>query len=155
VVGSNVIPSDWISRQDSSLWISIGDDTVAPEGTYRYKMTFDLTGFDPASLSIAGLWAVDNAGAEIYLNGTPTGIVNNVGPSDYSPFTLDRGFIAGVNTLEFVVPNLGAGTRTKPGGADSSLHTGLRMQLSAVTVVPSNPDLAIVKHHDGTFVAGG
>src|SRR5262245_48171759 len=36
VIGPNIIPKDWINRQDSSLWISIADDTVAPEGTYRY-----------------------------------------------------------------------------------------------------------------------
>src|SRR5215510_15417845 len=74
VVGASKIPKDWVSRQDSSLWISIADDAVAPEGTYRYELKFDLTAFDPTRVTIAGLWAVDNAGAEMRLNGRSTGI---------------------------------------------------------------------------------
>src|SRR5262245_59357692 len=56
VVGASKIPKDWVSRQDSSLWISIAADAIAPEGTYTYTMKFDLTGFEPSSVSIAGLW---------------------------------------------------------------------------------------------------
>src|SRR5262245_34503629 len=157
VVGANKIPKDWVSRQDSSLWISIASDAIAPEGTYRYEMKFDLTGFDPASVSMSGLWAVDNAGAEIRLNGKSTGIVNTVGPGEYTSFTLNRGFAAGVKSFELFVPNVGSsgGYRSKPDPSDDdSLTTGLRMQLSSVTAPAAKTDLAISKSHDGNFVPG-
>jgi hypothetical protein len=63
VIGPSALPGDWIDRQDSSRWISIAADAIAPEGTYRYEMKIDLTGFDPSSVSIGGMWGVDNAGA--------------------------------------------------------------------------------------------
>ena len=37
-------------------------------GEYVYRTTFDLTGFDPATVSVSGMWAADDAGG-IRLNG--------------------------------------------------------------------------------------
>jgi uncharacterized repeat protein (TIGR01451 family) len=156
VIGPNDIPKDWISRQDTSQWISIADDTFAPEGAYRYAMEIDLAGFDASSVAIAGMWASDNSGAVIRLNGQDTGNVNDIGPGEYTPFTLDRGFRPGRNTIEFVVPNLGSGATRGSGGADEgALATGLRVQLTSVTAVKGKLDLAISKSHTGDFTPGG
>jgi len=73
-------------------------------GDYVYRMTFDLTGYDPNTASFSGGWTTDNVGS-IWLNGA---IQGSVGPSAYganAPFTFNSGFVAGINTLDIHVNN--------------------------------------------------
>jgi len=51
-------------------------------------------------------------------------VISSVGYSSLGPFTLGSGFIAGINTLDFVVNNIG-GEITNP--------TGLRVEFQSAT----------------------
>jgi hypothetical protein len=74
-------------------------------------LTFDLTGEDLATTEISGLWGVDNVGT-IQLNGLSINIgggtlqLPQVIADNYSTphsFVLTNGFVAGLNTLDFIV----------------------------------------------------
>jgi hypothetical protein len=72
-----------------------------------------LTGFDPRTAVIAGLWATDNSGLDIRLNGHSTGVTLPNSPgTNYSllhAFTIHDPafFLDGLNALEFVVEDTG------------------------------------------------
>lgn len=89
-------------------------------GTYRYRTTFNTTGFNLNSIVIEGIWDADD-GALAYLNGTLVGVLEK--PSIFQPGTLRiaSGFVAGVNQLDFVVNN------------NTSSPTGLMVQINSVT----------------------
>lgn len=74
-----------------------------PAGTYTYETTFDLTGFDPTTATFSGQFAADN-GATLFLNGVNTGFISP-GQTALTSYTLSTGFLAGVNTLSFVLVN--------------------------------------------------
>ncbi|MDE3164947.1 MAG: PEP-CTERM sorting domain-containing protein [Acidobacteriota bacterium] len=102
------ILADWIEPDLSS-----GSAYLGGVYTLDYRTTVDLTGFDPASVSIVGGWATDNLGLNILVNGHATG---NTSPtySSLSGFTLSGAsgfFQSGVNTLDFQWQNQGG-----PGG---------------------------------------
>jgi hypothetical protein len=87
-------------------------------GPYTFQLTFDLTGLDLSTVMISGSWGIDNNGY-ISLNGSTTGIGTGAlslsGSSfsnfqTFNDFTLDNGFVSGVNTLDFVVTNDPGGT---------------------------------------------
>jgi hypothetical protein len=91
-----------------SMWIGQDAAGSADAGApYMYGLPLDLTGFDPASVTISGAWGVDNDGA-ITLNGqvpTGTGTFSLTGAvsDNYSvehAFTITGGFVAGMNTLD-------------------------------------------------------
>ncbi|MBL0122652.1 MAG: choice-of-anchor D domain-containing protein [Betaproteobacteria bacterium] len=90
-------------------------------GTYTYRTLVDLTGFDPATAVIQGKWAVDNQGTAIRLNGTSIG-ATQPGYNPFQTFTINSGFIAGVNTLDFVT-------------ADQGCPNGLRVELSGTATI--------------------
>lgn len=105
------IPSAyWQSNNAVSRWIAPAVDedypalgTAHPAGDYVYRLSFDLTGFDPSSVVVSGRWGVDNGGS-IKLNDAP--IVNTT--TSYNPlvsFVLTSGFVSGVNHLDFIVAN--------------------------------------------------
>ncbi len=106
-------------------WVSVpGAAYVAPDtnqggsylgGVYSldYLLTFDLTGFDPASVLIVGEWSTDNFGSDILVNGHSTGNTNS-GFGSLKTFSLSGGsgfFTSGINTLDFQWGNSGG-----PGG---------------------------------------
>jgi hypothetical protein len=99
----------WISTGAASKWISIRADAAThnPEGEYIYRTTFDLTGFDLGTVILTGQFAPDDVGS-IFLNNVATR-VNVCCYYQWFPFTLSSGFVAGVNTLDFVVENSGGG----------------------------------------------
>ncbi len=101
--GATVPASDWV-------WDLVGG-TVGNQIVFQFK--FDLSGFDPNSAVLNGLWGVDNVGTAD-LNGTqlsslPNAVVGNfntlhaltAGPSSAA-------FLAGLNTLSFNVTDVGA-----------------------------------------------
>ena len=124
---ANTATSKWIAPRANSagsagLWLVVpGIDSVPPEGipndqgagpgTYVYRTTVDLTGFDPATVVIKGTWTSDNNGPNIRVNGVDTGITGDGNFGSLAPFTLTSSnstFVAGVNTIDFLVTNADA-----------------------------------------------
>ena len=136
-------------------WLAEGPDSrwIAPQaasgnglgGEYRFRTSFDLTGFDADSARIEGEWGVDNEGLDILLNGVSTGITNFNGFGALTPFTIDSGFIAGENTLEFVVFNAGDATANP---------IGLRVKMRGTVEVPGEPPSIVEAPASQTLFAG-
>jgi hypothetical protein len=130
----------WIGDDTLSAWIGPRNDGQldGPSGTYDYQTTFTLNGFDPATASITGLWSADDQGVNIVFNGVATGQTTNGGDSAYqgfTPFTITSGFVAGVNTIDFIVHN-------------NNGPTGLRVEAtgtaSPFAIIPEPSGLAAV-----------
>lgn len=136
VVNSAPVPLGWIGSSATSKWIAPrADQSVSGGdalGSYIYRTTFDLTGKNPATASLAGSWATDNIGV-VFLNGVYAGVTNLAGPSVYTGFNITSGFSAGINTLDFLVVN--NGTSANP--------TGLRVEISGNVNVPE-PTTAVL-----------
>ena len=122
--------SDRYASSSSAQWIAPDADIVALRGTdsYMYTTTFDLTGFDPSSVEISGMYSVDNYSGGIYLNGV---LLPNTSSTDIFQYTyltsfdITSGFVNGINTLAFEVDNSPAYVT-----ADSPQNpTGLLVQL--------------------------
>jgi hypothetical protein len=121
-VGGFPIPP-WVGDDSISTWIRPNNSLVTdPEGMYDFRTTFNMTGLDLASAVLLGRWATDNPGIDILINGVSTGIGD---PGEFvawsNTFTIGGGFVAGVNTLDFIVQN-GSGSVGNP--------TGLRVEIS-------------------------
>lgn len=97
----------WMENSGKSKWIAPVASLSAgvPGGTYIYRLTFDLTGYDLSSVRISGLVAADdNVG--LVLNGRMQ--FSSAGTyHSFTPFHLEDGFVPAVNTLDFVVNNQG------------------------------------------------
>ena len=94
------------------IWHSASGNEISNPETYNFSTTFNLTGFNPATAAISGLWGTDNQGIDILLNGHSLGIsllgviVENF--NTLHTFNIGSGFFqAGLNTLTFVVQNNG------------------------------------------------
>jgi RHS repeat-associated protein len=111
----------WAADGPNSKWIApLGNAAASLQpGSYAYRTTFDLTGLDPKTALVTGQWAADDSG-NILLNGVAVPSSATPGLSGLTPFTISSGFVAGVNTLDFVVTN--AGSSPNP--------TGLRVDIS-------------------------
>ena len=92
----------------TSAWVSMnanGDASVV--GFYVYQLLVDLTGLDPSTAMITGQFGTDNAGF-IRVNGGPNEAT--LGSGDFgtlTSFTLDSGFISGINSIQVGVNNEG------------------------------------------------
>lgn len=100
----------WLGDSVTSAWIGPNNDGAVdgPLGLYTYRTTFDLTGLNPATATISGQWATDDRG-EIWLNGVDTLNANVIEFGSWTSFSLTGGFVAGINTLDFVIDNIGGG----------------------------------------------
>ena len=108
-------PNDAVSRWIGPNQYSGGNN--GDPGTYVYRTTFTLPAtVDLLTVVLGGQWATDNNGTDILINGASTG---QTSPAFFVPgaFTVTTGFLAGLNTLDFVVVNL----------AGSPNPTGLRV----------------------------
>ncbi|HOB97542.1 MAG TPA: immunoglobulin domain-containing protein [Verrucomicrobiota bacterium] len=137
----------WALNGPNSRWISAQADQSGTVGNmpgdYTYRTTFDLTGIDPAKFQLIGGWATDNAGLGIVLNGTSTGLQNPAQFASLTAFTLTSGFVAGVNTLDFIVNNA-----PDPNNPELPGPTGLRVDLKGYLVTgepPSKPSMTIAR----------
>jgi len=116
---SDTATSKWISPQAS--YAGIGED---PVGTYTYRTTFDLTGFDLSTVSISGSLAVDNAITAVRINGFDIGYSQNTSNFNFVPISIPSGhYVSGTNTLELDVYN---------GYSSDGDPSGLQMALSGV-----------------------
>lgn len=109
----------WISDSSVSAWISPTLDTTEAPIVFTYRTTFSLTPAQAASFSLSGRWSMDDFGLGIDLNGNATGNVAN-DFTNWTPFSINSGFVAGLNTLDFRVWNSGGGP------------TGLRVEYTNV-----------------------
>jgi len=101
----------WLGDTALSAWLAPATDTNGSFNTvYTYTTTFDLTGLDPLTAVITGMWAADDGFglSDIILNGVPTGQLSG-GFSTWTNFSLTSGFVPGVNTLAFQAQNSGGG----------------------------------------------
>jgi hypothetical protein len=136
VVASPIAAGYWIANTATSKWIAPAmaegyptGGTPHPAGTYTYRLTFDLTGIDPNTVTIGGYAGVDNVGA-IKLNGAALAM----GIPSYNPltsFSAHAGFVPGVNHLDFVVTNYSA-SGSNPTGLRVSGLTGTGTATTAV-----------------------
>lgn len=128
---ANTATSQWIAPAVDEDWPAYG--TALAAGDYVYRLTFDLTGIDPSTVSVSGSYGADNS-AFIVLNGSQVGS----GISSYNPlvdFTINSGFVAGINHLDFVVANWVYGGSNPSGLRVQGIHgTG-----TATTSVESGP----------------
>lgn len=120
----NPRPGSWVANTSDSQWIgrtANGSQNVPP-GLYVFDQAFDLTGFDETTATLTGDWASDNS-SQIFLNGVNTGISHVGGGSAFlafDTFTLNTGFVPGINTLSMRVLNFGG-----PGGLHVDALRGL------------------------------
>lgn len=116
----------WLADSHLSAWITPSTNTNGPGNddgspSYIYRTTFNLNDVNLNDLTLNGQWATDNAGLDILLNGSSLGFTNTAQFGSYTPFTLEDGFINGLNTLDFVINN---GANEAPPSGPS----GLRVQ---------------------------
>ena len=113
----NPLHSGYASNGPNSQWIGLppsGNDSVS-HGTYIFRITIDLTGLNPATAVISGVWACDDKTTSVLLNGNITGFTLGTGSWTKQPaakFVFTGPFLPGVNTLDFVISNSGGGECT-------------------------------------------
>ena len=129
IVTSNVFPmGPWMPNGPNSKWIApwANQATGNVSGNYTYRTTFDLTGFVPGSASLSGQMMADNS-VVLKLNGAF--LASGSSFSTFTPFTAASGFVAGVNTLDFIVTN---------DPYTSANPTGLRVEMSGTATRSSS-----------------
>ena len=104
---NDAIPGSWIPNTSSRRWIWQNANGTPTNTTLTIRTTFDLSGLDAGTAVISGLWATDNFGLDILINGLSTG--NTCGGfSVFCGFSVASGFVSGINTLDFVVQDVGS-----------------------------------------------
>lgn len=92
--------------ETSARWIAT-TATGGGGGVTTFRQTFDLTGYDPMTASILGQSAADNL-LKVFLNGQLA--VSDAATGSYNALTswsIASGFVSGINTLDFVLTDLG------------------------------------------------
>ncbi len=102
-----IVNGPWIANNDGSQWIGVQDDNNGSPGEYIYRLTFDLSAFDPDNVHIEGDWAADDGGGPLILNGTPLDMGDAPNFTSFIHFRIEEGFVPGLNTLDIPVVNGG------------------------------------------------
>jgi hypothetical protein len=114
----------WYRLTVGSRWIApAADESFAgapshPGGPYTYRLSIDLSGFDPASVHISGSWGADNAAARSSSTGSRRRTCATARPRS-RPSTSRRGSCR-ASTIDFVVRNDAGGARTRPACASTA-----------------------------------
>jgi hypothetical protein len=138
-----IVAGPWVANSTTSKWIGPQLVTSASAGgTYVYRLSFEITDRDPASVRIVGTWSTDNPGTEIRVNGVAAANPQSPDFTRFTPFVLantNASFVAGVNTIDFVVVNAAPG------------YTGLRVEglKSDGTPLPPNSPPTITLEPQG------
>ena len=120
--------SAWIGNSASSQWlVPRGDTGSAASGTYEYAVEWSATDVIAETIEVDGVWATDDEGVDILVNGRPTS-VKSAGFTRFSPFHLTGNFVQGTNRLVFRVHNVGGPTGLR---VDGLRAVGLRRSLFA------------------------
>ncbi|HEX6045640.1 MAG TPA: neuraminidase-like domain-containing protein [Pyrinomonadaceae bacterium] len=125
---TKIMAGAWLPNRSSSRWISSKADAATNDlpGTYTYRTSFDLTGFDPTTVQIRMQISVDDELVDVKLNGQSLGLKVS-GPGGI-PFIMSHGmqissgFVSGMNTLDLIVTN--QGTVNNPTGIQAQLEFG-------------------------------
>ena len=114
----------WLGDNTTSAWLTPSFDTTGNVGNYTYRTTFTIpAGVDPSQVYVRGQLTSDNGTSGVLINGLSTGITGSGNfPAFDAPFTIAKGFVAGVNTLDFVV-------NEATGQAGAGGFTGLRVEM--------------------------
>lgn len=111
VIVRTALPSSYAANDANSQWVWAQANGQPINTTLTFRTTFDLTGMDATTALINGLWGADNTGVDILLNGNSTGIAlpgtSTTNFSSLHAFSISNGFVAGINTLEFVIQDVG------------------------------------------------
>jgi len=130
-VGESGVPHYWTAPGDKSAWIGPtgGRDANQPNGTYAFKTTFDLTGYDPTTMSIKGQVDGDDQ-VTIQLNSAAR-VTTNASWSNSATFNLatGSGFINGMNVLMFYVNNTGGAIGLRVDMSGTASPTGGKLML--------------------------
>jgi hypothetical protein len=126
------------------------DNTIAG-GYYTFTTTFSLAGLDPSTADLIGQFAADNA-VTVYLNGVNTGFHDIYGtdPSNYgfanlTSYDITSGFVAGTNTLQFVVQNGNFGSDTVgPMALDASASGTASVGTIIIAPIPEPSSIALL-----------
>jgi hypothetical protein len=130
----------WLPNDATSQWISPQSNYSAflsdPAGYYQWRLSFDLTGLDPATASLQFRVVSDDPFAGYSLNGAA--ISGGIPGSGYAAFssliTVSTGFVPGGNTFDLFVLN------APPNGPNP---TGIRVEMNgtanAIVVSPPGP----------------
>ena len=102
-------PGGWVANTTTSRWIGPNTPSATgPIGEYTYKTTFTLPNFSKAL--IVGELSTDDQVTDILINGISAGNPKLLGSwTTVSQFSISRGFVVGINTIEFKVSNSGGG----------------------------------------------
>ncbi|MBY0505877.1 MAG: PEP-CTERM sorting domain-containing protein [Bryobacteraceae bacterium] len=97
----------------ASRWISVNGAGGPGAFTIPFTLSFNLGSGIPSTASITGRWATDNCGTA-QLNGgaafsTIAGCNTSSSFTQWSAFSVNAGFQAGINTLTFNLQNVGNG----------------------------------------------
>lgn len=112
VVSPVEVPVIWLPNTSASSW-EWSSTTGLPAGTpsapvtYTFRHLFILdTSFIASTTLITGRWATDNVGTQILVNGN---VFNQTSPGfdSWSAFSLNSGFVSGLNIIDFVVEDYG------------------------------------------------
>ncbi|NLH15383.1 MAG: hypothetical protein GX455_02270 [Phycisphaerae bacterium] len=129
----------WLANDAQSRWIGFtaqGTDNQ-PAGQFTFRTRFDLSGYNPETAQLSFLLAVDNTLNDIRINGVSTGIAVSGFNAWNGPYQINSGFVAGLNTLDFVWTNEGPGANP----------SGLRVKISGTAVpMPGQTELAADKN---------
>jgi len=116
-VGSNPFAyfnGAYAANTATSQWVSPGSNGNASAGgfqggnfVYVYQLLVDLTGLDHTSAAITGLFATDNTGFIRVNGGANVATSSYAGFGSLTPFTLNSGFVAGLNSIQVGVNNEG------------------------------------------------
>ncbi len=147
----------FIYNGPSSAWISpVANNSTVP-GRYIYRTEFLIDMADPCTAVLEGSWLLNSSGVDILLNGKSTGVANTAAlPYKVAEsFTIDKGFVAGLNTLEFVIVD----SNVVPENL-STTYTGFRVQLRGVgkalngwPTVLTQPQARTVREGGGTSLS--
>ena len=123
-IGPGGLASSWVGNTATSQWVSAAADTLAGGGPFVYATSFSLTGFDFTTAVLNLDVAADNQ-ATVLLNGGLVGTVVFPGWTAFSSLSIGAGFVAGVNTLSFLIPNNDVSANDGP--------TGLQVRVLSAT----------------------
>ena len=132
-----------------SSWISSAANNSLVAGKYVYRTQFLVDSADPCAAMLEGTWMLNTRGDDILLNGQSTGITNTseLPYKVAEGFTIDKGFVPGLNTLDFVVTNTG----DVSGG-----YTALRVELRGVgKALPAGAPQIATQPQGRTVRSGG
>ena len=112
---TTILGGNWIADNATASWISPNANANQLFGLYyTYQTTFNLAGLNATTAQLSGSLATDDS-VLVYLNGIQ--VLSAMDWTTSTNLSINTNFVAGINTLSFVVSNSGGG----PTGLDVAL----------------------------------